>query len=135
MITASGYSKDPGIIPEGIVVTFGQDMIKEKGGLKEFLYWLETCLRDETSFFLHKCRLKPIHEIDHVYIVIANRLYGRAYFGGWATGPTLVFTHPGAAKTVEITWPRLYLAGPIERAPFKRTLRGFRGFRYCTKLF
>lgn len=37
MITAQGYSKDPSIMPEGIAITFGKEMLTDHGGLKTFL--------------------------------------------------------------------------------------------------
>lgn len=36
MITENGYSKDHDIIPDGIAVTFGKEMILEQDGLKKY---------------------------------------------------------------------------------------------------
>lgn len=122
MITATGYSKDVSIQPEGIVITFAKVMYDNHGGIRKFLKEFSFFMNNEEYIWLHWCRLQPKIEFDHVYIVIANRLYGRCFFGGFraANGD-----FPSA----------LILAGPFEKCPFKRELKGFRGFRYCTKLF
>lgn len=134
MITATGYSKDPSIIPEGIAVTFGAEMIKEKGGLHAFLKWFHSFIDNEDSYWLHKLTNRPkFDQFIHVYIIIANRLYGRCYFGG--------FGHGGEGQTLPggdyepIPWKYAILAGPLERCPHKRILRGFQGFRYATQLW
>lgn len=134
MITANGYSKDPNIIPEGIAVTFGKEMMIEQGGAKNFIkhfeYWMK---RGDEFYWLHKCKNKPSLEVDHVYIIVLNRLYCRCYFGGYEKHTTTGGTADGREKS--ITWPRIILAGPLEKCPFKRELKGFQGFRYTTKLF
>lgn len=126
MITVNGYSKDPSIIPEGIAITFGKELIEYYGGIRKLLGSFEWCMRQDDSLWNHKCRNKPAfdHELLHVYIILLNRLYGRCLFGGYETHESAVFP-----------WPRIILAGPLERAPIKRELKGFRGFRYTTKLF
>jgi hypothetical protein len=46
MITKSGYSKDTSLMPEGIVVTIGQQMINEQGGLRMFLKAFKRTMSD-----------------------------------------------------------------------------------------
>lgn len=133
MITSSGYSKDLSIQPEGIVITFGKKMIDEQGGLKAFLSHFEEVMKDDDMWWMHKMANVPTQEFDKVYIIVANRLYGRANFGGIESHPTVCFTADGRSK--EVNWKRIIIAGPLERCPFKRTIKGFQGFRYCTKLF
>lgn len=133
MITAQGYSKDPSIMPEGIVVTFGKEMIQDHGGLLTFIRHFERSMAGEKNGWCHKIKNRPQHEFDHVYIIIANRLAYRCYFGGFQK---FEFTGEKAnGDTNYVSWPGMYLSGPIEKCPFKRTLKGFQGFRYCTKLF
>lgn len=138
MITANGYSKDPNIIPEGVVITWGKDMINLKGGLKNFLKYFNDVMQDENTAWLQKNKNEPKYDILFVYILVANRLYARAYYGGYQKGETEI-NSPGCANSFSrreiIDWPRIILSGPIEKCPFKRTLKGFQGFRYCTKLF
>lgn len=133
MITSTGYSKDPNIVPEGIVVTFGQGMMLEQGGALSVLRYFEECMATEGNYWLHKCKNKPQHEVDHVYVVALNRLYCRCYFGGYESHETTVWDATGRPKLID--WRRIILGGPIEKPPFKRILKGFQGFRYATKLF
>jgi hypothetical protein len=126
MITQQGYSKDPTIIPEGIAVTFGKELIEKFDGVKRLLREFDWCMRQDDAVWNHKSRHKPAFEkeILHVYIILLNRLYGRCLYAGFETTEHPVFN-----------WPRIILAGPFEQPCFKRELRGFRGFRYTTKLF
>ena len=138
MITTDGYSKDPNIIPEGIVITWGKDMIQEKGGIRDFIRYFSLIMKEENSYWLQRCRNKPTYvDLLHVYIIVANRLYGRCFYGGYETGQTNISNGDGRSWSVSnvITWPRIVMGGPFEKCPFKRTLKGFQGFRYCTKLF
>lgn len=137
MITAEGYSKDPNIVPEGIALTLGRAMIEEKcgpgkAGLLSFLRWFEACVNDN-AFFM-KLTNRPTIEVDHIYIIVANRLYCRCFFGGFDKG-FRGYMSPDATEMSEETWKGVHLGGPIEKPKFKRTLKGFQGFRYTTKLF
>lgn len=142
MITESGYSKDPSIMPQGIAVTLGSKMIEEKcgpgkKGLLSFLRWFEQCLADEDSggFFL-KMKNRPAIEVDHVYIIVSNRLYCRCYFGGHDRKPFEGYLKPDDQEMKTTDWKGgIHIAGPIVKPRFKRELKGFRGFRYTTKLF
>ena len=137
MITKDGYSKDPTIRPEGIVVTWGKDLIEEKGGLLAFIRFFEKEMADPDCFWLQKCKNAPKGDVLYVYVIVAGRVAYRCFYGGHQTGPTNVFNGNGAtwSKKSVVSWPRIILAGPIEKAPRKIYLRGFQGFRYCTKLF
>ena len=138
MITEKGYSKDALIMPEGIVVTFGQQMIKEQGGLKTFLKaFQETMSLHETgTYWMHTCSNFPKNEADHIYIIVANRLYGRVYCGGYhRNADENVIGYGATGKQKLMDKPFVILSGPFEKCPYKRILKGFQGFRYCTKLF
>ena len=138
MITINGYSKDPTIIPEGIIVTFGQKMISEQGGLKTFLSAFQyTMMRyDEGDYWMHTCSNFPKMETDHIYIIVANRLYGRVFCGGFHRNHKANVVAYGATGQQKLMKkPFVILSGPFEQCPYKRTLRGFQGFRYCEKLF
>ena len=132
MITATGYSKDISIMPEGIVVTFGRDMLEVCGGAKKTLQLFLEVMADDEDAWMHKCKNKPTVDVVDVYIICMNRLWGRGKFVGYET-ETLIGYDANGEKLID--WPRILIAGPFERCPFKRTLKGFEGFRYCTKLF
>ena len=138
MITATGYSKDPSIMPDGIVITFGKQMIQEQGGLLCFLRNFEQYMSeyDKGSYWMHTCSNFPLNEIDHIYIIVANRLYGRVYCGGFHRNHSKDVVGYGATgKQKLMDKPFVILSGPLDKCPHKRTLKGFQGFRYCTKLF
>jgi hypothetical protein len=126
MITADGYSKDPSIIPEGIAVTFGEGLIQWHGSVKQLLKEFEWCMQQDEGVWYQKCRNRPgyEHELLYVYIIICGRLYGRCMYIAHEKEPTDIFP-----------WPRILLSGPLVKCPSKRKLKGFRNFRYTTKLF
>jgi hypothetical protein len=137
MITRDGYSKDPGLMADGIVVTWSKDLIKEKGGLLSFIRYFLKTMEDPDALWLQKSRNKPTRDIVYVYIIVCNRLKYRLNFVGYETGDTKVWNGDGHswAKAKRVSWSRIVMAGPIVHAPKKIKLSGFRGFRYCTKLF
>jgi hypothetical protein len=132
MITATGYSKDNSIIPEGVVITFGKEMMNKNGGQKAMMKYFLQVMADENGYWMHKMLLWPKIEVADVYIITLNRLWGRVKFGWFEKGATFAY-NPNDKK--EIAWPRMVIVGGFEHCPFKRELKGFQGFRYCTKLF
>lgn len=119
--------------PVGIVVTWGKDLIREKGGLLSFLRYFEQVMSNENDLWLHKCRNRPAQEIDHVYIIVCNQVRYKLYFGGYEAGGTRdAYNGDGISWCSHsvITWPRLVLAGPFVKAPRKIHMKGFQGFRY-----
>lgn len=138
MITAQGYSKDPSLMPEGIVITFGQQMIKEQGGLKTFLHAFQETMsgHEDGDYWMHTCSNFPKMDFDIIYIVVANRLYGSVYCGGLQKNHNKDVVAYGATGLQKLmNKPFVILSGPFTKCPFKRKLKGFQGFRYCTKLF
>ena len=136
MITVNGYSTNNEQI-EGIAVTWGKDLIQEKGGLLSFIRHFEKSMATEDSTWFQKCRNSPTRDILYVYIIVCNQVRYRCYYGGHATGETEIWNgdgHSWSSRSV-ISWPRIILAGPYEKAPFKIHKKGFQGFRYTTKLF
>lgn len=115
--------------PIGIVVTWGKNMIEANGGLRNFIrHFRECCGPDSDCHWLHKCKSRPQHDISIVYIILCNRVAYKLYFGGFQTGEATVYKHDGTAR--QISWPRMILGGPFEKAPYKIPMRGFQGFRY-----
>lgn len=115
--------------PIGIIVTWGKDMIRANGGLLKFIRHFEECCQDEDSgTWLHKCKNGPKEDIAFVYVIVCNRVAYKLFFGGHQTGETTVYKWDNSARL--ISWPRLVLAGPFEKAPRKIPMRGFQGFRY-----
>lgn len=137
MITPDGYSKDPGLVADGIVVTWSKDLIAEKGGLLSFIRFFIKSMEDPECMWLQKSRNKPTQDVLYVYIIVCNQLKYRLNFVGYETGETEVDNGDGVSwsRSERVGWSRIVMAGPIVHAPRKIKLSGFRGFRYCIKLF
>lgn len=116
MITAKGYSKDQGIMAEGIAITFGLAHMKKHGGAHKFLHWLESTV--DESVWNYTLSTLPKRDVLHVYFICFGRLYGRVNYLGHGE-------YPGTIEFI----------GPMEKPPRKIFLKGFQGFRYTTKLF
>jgi len=136
MITRKGYSKDRMIIPEGIVITWGKDMIQEKGGLLTFIRFFRDCMSAEDSIWMQKCRNRPRKDkfLQYVYIIVHNRVHYRGLYGGYRAEPVECYLNSWSSRQL-ITWPHIIICGPIETAPMKIIRPGFQGFRYSEKLF
>src|SRR6478752_5179156 len=146
MITTNGYSKDPSIMPEGIVNTWSEDLINQRHGMEEFCRIFERSMRGDDGLWYNKALRPPKHDIIYVYIIVAGVLKYRCYYGGYSTQqkpsrikeankPMKDWHHYSWALWHTVLFPHIILAGPIEICPFERELKGFQGFRYCTKLF
>lgn len=118
--------------PDGIIITIGSDMIKEKGyrnWLRNFL----TAMASETTTYWMRQGSQPTKEVMYVYLCIGGRVRFRANF---------VMSY-GAGNKVFDDGRQMYgkawivLSGPIARPKQgeRIELKGFRGFRYCEKLF
>lgn len=132
MITAEGYSKDSPEMAEGIVITWGKDMIESKGGLKSFLTFFNDMMQDEETRWLQKCKNAPQYDIIYVYIIVSNRLYARGYFGGYQKGETEINV-PGAANSFSrrevIEWPRIVIAGPNRKMSIQKNIERLPGIQ------
>lgn len=94
MITPNGYTKDPQVLPEGIVITWSKDMIMLKGGMLKFIRYFEIVMKDESNVWLQKSRNRPNERfepfIQYVYIIISGRIQYRLFYGGYELGNTLI---------------------------------------------
>lgn len=115
--------------PIGIILTMGKQVVDANGGLLKFIRHFTDCCKDENSgLWLQKSRAAPAQDIARVYIVVANRIAYRVYYGGYSKIPTTVFMLDGEQRS--FPWPHMMLSGPIEKAPHKIKMTGFQGFRY-----
>lgn len=139
MITAEGYSKDPNIKPEGIVITWSKALIDQHNGLLPFIRRFETVMSNENNIWINKCIHVPKHDdLLYVYIIIANQVRYRLYYGGHYKNPVNTFFSPELhswSYSNAIGWPHIKLGGPFKKATVKIHRPGFQGYRYCTKLF
>jgi hypothetical protein len=120
-----------GMPPIGIIITQGAQVVDANGGMAPFLEHFRSCL-DGGSYWLHKSRAAPIHDIAHVYLVIDNIVWGKAVYGGFSRQSTTVTMLNGEVRA--FPWPHMILGGPVERCPYYLPMRGFQGFRYVYEL-
>lgn len=133
MITSDGYSKDPSIQPDAIVITWSKEMIQEGyGSLRSFIKHFKECMSDPDNWWLQKCKNKPKHDVLYVYIIFDGRVRYRAHFAGYEKGATTICDGYGDK---EVEWSRVIMTGPLVEAPYPIYRKGFQGFRYATKLF
>lgn len=136
MITKSGYSNTKDF-PFGIAVTFGKELMKDQGGAKEFLKNFEEVMNTDDDYWRCKMKNLPLFEPAVIYIIVLNRLWAKVYCGGMKRydpdNPEYGYTADG--REVLCDWNYIILAGPIEKCPFRRILKGFQSFRYTEELF
>lgn len=115
--------------PIGIIITMGKQVVDANGGLLPFIRHFESAVSgEEDNYWLHKSKNSPKEVIAMVYVIICNRIRYKVFYGGYERGETSVFMRDGEER--KISWPRMVLAGPFERAPFEIEMRGCQGFRY-----
>jgi len=121
-----------GRLPIAIVVTWGKDMIKEKGGLLAFIRFFELNMNEDGDVWLQKSKNRPTQDILHVYVIVCNQVRYKLFYGGYQQGETEAWNGDGISwsSSSVIRWPRIIMAGPFEKAPRKIHMRGFQGFRY-----
>ena len=121
--------KQQGEPPIGIIITMAKEVVQANSGLRTFIRHFESAVSGEDgSYWLHKAKNSPKRDIAYVYVIVANRLQYKVFYGGYERHPTSVFMHSGEER--KISWGRMVLAGPFEKAPRKMPMRGFQGFRY-----
>lgn len=115
--------------PIGIMITMGKEVIEANGGLLTFIRHFESAVSgEESSYWLHKSKNCPQQDIAYIYVIVANRVQYKVFYGGYERGATSVFMRWGEERKID--WGRMILAGPFEKAPTKISMRGFQGFRY-----
>jgi|GEM_PF-1812591 len=118
--------------PIGIIVTWGKEMIREKGGLLSFIRFFELNMNEDGDTWMQKSKNKPIQDILYVYVIVCNQVRYKLFYGGYQKGETEAWNGDGISwsSSSVIQWPRIIMAGPFEKAPRKIAMRGFQGFRY-----
>lgn len=120
MITPQGYSKDPNLVPEAIVITWSKDvMIQNSGSIKQFITDFKSYCNCEVEegYWIHNLLRQPTRNVFYVYIIFNGRIRYRTQYCGWNPAGYIIQT------------------GPVITAPRGLNYPGFRNFRYATKLF
>lgn len=137
MITARGYSKDPSIMPDGIVLTLPVAFFKDRGmSYSEFEKLFERYMRREDAIWNFRLTNLPKHDVAYVYLIFDGFLQYRANLVQYERNVAKKFydSPDGRVRSFPPSnW--VLFTGPIVKAPQDWPLKGFQGFRYCTKLF
>ncbi len=126
--------------PEGIIITVGAKMYGHHGYRNWLRNFLAAMKESETEgadwFYWFRQTVQPRADVrdslQYVYLCIGNKIRYRCFFAG-SMGPAHMKFVNHTESMFGSAW--VLVAGPVERAPFKIEQRGFRGFRYCEKLF
>lgn len=132
MITPNGYSKDPTIIPEGIVITWKRDMFPGNS-FNAVMRLFEQEMNSPEGAWVQKAMKAPKHDVQFVYIIIDGAIAYRCNYAGWSNNALELTRTNGIVYNVP--WPRILITGPIVKPGSSFPLKGFQGFRYCTQLF
>lgn len=137
MITANGYSKDPSIIPEGIVLTLPEQFFNNrKMTTEQFKKLFERFMRQEDAVWNYRLTNLPKNDICYVYLILDKHIQYRCQFVMYERNKEKTFVDAPDGK------PRVFppsnwvlFTGPVVKPPHEWPQKGFQGFRYCTKLF
>lgn len=137
MITAEGYSKDPNIIPEGIMLTMPVMFFEDrKMTYDEFRKEFEEALADEDGYWNFVKKNLPKHDVQYVYIVFDKKVQYRCNLVCYERKKTKIFSDaPDGKRRAFVNKNWILLSGPAVKPPYDMPQKGFQGFRYCTKLF
>lgn len=130
MITPEGYTNDPSIRPDGIVITWPPGMWNEPWPVIRRAF--EATMKE--GAWPHKSKREPrIKGLMYVYIIVENIVVYRCKYLGYVMGPENYELATGG--DFYMNEKHILLSGPLVKAPREIRLSGFRGFRYCTELF
>lgn len=137
MITAEGYSNDPNIVPEGIVLTLPVAFFKDRGmSCTEFEKYFLEVMEPEDAIWNFRLSNLPLLDVQYVYLIFEGFLQYRGNLVMYERNKAKRFNDTPDGKTRTFSpcnW--VLFTGPIIKCPFERQLKGFQGFRYSTKLF
>lgn len=111
-------------------------MIVERGNgnyLRGYWIWLKDFkkgMSDDRTYWM-RLGTQPKREVLYVYLCIDGKVKFRSnYVCSYGPGE---MTFDGGRTLYAKAW--VVMTGPVEKAPYKTPMKGFRGFRYTEKLF
>lgn len=119
--------------PDGIIITISAGMYEHHGykwWLSNFLDTMEKSALGEDWYYWCRSGSQPKRDVQFVYLCIGGKIRFRCIYGGCKPGGTMKF---GDRVIDGKAW--IILAGPAIKPPHTIPMKGFRGFRYCEKLF
>lgn len=137
MITPTGYSKDPSIKPEGIVLTLPVAFFEDrKAGIEQFKKMFVRYMERDDALWNFRLTNLPKHEVGWVYLNFDKQIQFRTNFVQYERNVSKSFKDAPDGKIRDFpnaNW--VIMCGPAVAPPDRYELPGFQGFRYCTKLF
>lgn len=137
MITPYGYSKDPGLVPEGIMLTLPVQFFQDRGtDVKTFTEMFERFMRRDDALWNFRLTNLPTRDIAWVYLVWDKQVQFRLNFVQYERNTSKYFNDSPDGKIRSFpsaNW--VIMCGPAIRPPYEWPQKGFQGFRYTTKLF
>lgn len=137
MITPNGYSKDPFIRPEGIMLTLPVQFFEDrKTDIPSFIKMFERYMAREDSLWNFRLTNLPTQDIAWVYLVFDKKVQYRLNFVQYERNVSKVFNDAPDRKVRRFpnaNW--VIMCGPPVKPPYEWPQKGFQGFRYTTKLF
>lgn len=137
MITKNGYSKDPNIVPEGIVLTLPVVFFDDRNTtIPKFMKMFERFMKKEDSLWNFRLTNLPTKEIAWVYLLFAGKIHYRLNFVQYERNVAKVF-NDSPDRIVRSFPPSnwVIMCGPPLKAPCEFPFKGFQGFRYAADLF
>lgn len=137
MITNKGYSKDPSIQPDGIVLTLPVAFFQDRRMNTDlFKKMFERYMRHEDAIWNFKLTNLPLQDVAFVYLVFDGFLQYRANLVQYERNVAKKFKDAPDRRIRSFpTTNWVLFTGPVVKPPHEWPLKGFQGFRYCTKLF
>lgn len=138
MIIPGGYSKDPNIKPEAIVLTLPVQFFENRrAGIEQFKkMFVRYMAREDALWNFRLTNLPTIEDIAWVYLIFDKRLQFQCNFVQYERCVSKSFKDAPDGQVrhfPESNW--VIMTGPVIAPPEPYELRGFQGFRYSTKLF
>ena len=137
MITPKGYTKDPSIRPDGIMLTLPVMFFEDRGmDTKSFKALFERYMSQDDALWNFRLTNLPKHDIAFVYLVFDKQVQYRLNFVQYERNVPKTFKDSPDRKVREFppsNW--VIMCGPPIKPPNKWPQKGFQGFRYTTMLF
>jgi hypothetical protein len=137
MITPKGYSKDPNLRPDAIVLTLPVVFFEDrKMTTAQFRPLFERYMAREDAIWHFLLTNLPLQDVLYVYLVFDKHIQYRANFVQYERSKAKVFADApdGMVRTFAKTnW--VLFTGPLVLPAEPWPQRGFQGFRYATILF
>lgn len=137
MIVKGGYSKDPSIVPDGIMLTLPKIFFEDRGmTTDQFKKYFERFMQQEGSYWNFKLKNLPKHEVIYVYVVFDKHVQYRCMLVQYERNVSKTFKYSTDGKTWVFpneNW--VIFTGPVVKPPHEWPQNGFQGFRYVSQLF